>query len=139
MKWNAVRFFLFVLSFLIGLWMLPSNAQVQANYPKNWNQFDTLRLQMEQSARAHDRAMVEREKSHREAEFKSDHQDFQYTREMAALYLELMQEQQVFFATKYPPPEQVSMIDIGKQLKIKLIKQELLRREKDTEKHLKRK
>lgn len=94
---------------------------------------------MESMSRQNDREAKEAEQFRIKADFEADQKDFTYTREMAALYLELMQSQEVYYATKWPPNNAPSGIDVGKQLQIRLIKDELLKREKQTKKHLERK
>lgn len=130
----GLRIFSFLLGLAIGT--LTSSSNAQANFPKHWSQLDIMRLQMEQSARNYEADRIERERSARKAEFEADQKEFKFTRETAALWLALMQNQEVFFQSKYPPPDVPSAIDIGKQLEINLIKQELLRREKQIRKHL---
>ena len=125
--------------FLIAVLIPSSQAQSYPYQPRlGLSRLDIAQLEMRSMEKQYAEDQKEREKARLKAEFDADKRDYEYTKEMAILYISLMQHQDALYASKYPPLGEISVLDMGAQIQVELIKQELLKREKQTRKHLER-
>src|SRR5262245_44770495 len=107
---------------LAGLLISLSISKWQARIPNNWNQFQLLEVQMKESAReAEERKQQERLRR----ELEADQKHYRFTVEMMHLWQTLAIREDEFYRDKW---SEGRMINLGTQLVIDLIEQELRQR-----------
>lgn len=102
---------------------------------QEFRSFDLMDKQMKSLERQLQQEDQEREARSLQRELDADRQEHLYTNEMAHLYARLAETENQFFGRKWNNHQ----VDIGLQLDIKMIKDELKRREKQSAKYVRRK
>lgn len=97
------------------------------------DKFELYRLQTEAAQKALAREEQDREQRLKEAELKKDQETAVYTLEIANLWTRLYSLQNEYYAAKWNN----QVLNYSVAMEIKLIKEELTRREKKVREHLK--
>jgi hypothetical protein len=123
---------LFLVAFMIGQ-AIPSSTAAQR--PFGLSEMEVMRLtaESEEKQRIQEQRISDQLKL--QDELKKDRAEFQYTYEMALLWMKLAESQDQYMSQKWN--EKIE--NVALRLDIKLIKDELSRREKETKKHLTKK
>lgn len=130
MKWIS-KFTLLLVGFVIGQSIPNSSAQKNLGL----TEMQMYELQLQTEIRNYAKEDKEKEAAKIRQEFEADKRHFAYTQEVASLWLMLVQREDEMYETKWNGIK--SFVDAQKHLEVTLLKQELKKRAKEIDKHLK--